>query len=147
MARIKETMVMVCRKHWAVFILPIALAAICIIAALVGLASDGASGAGPAVALIVFGLVIALWAWIKHKGEYIAITETSLIGHRGIIRSKKLSTPLSKVQSIGLSNGLFGKLLGYHTITVANAATGSTEFIFTKMANAQAFVDAVNERI
>lgn len=147
MAKEKEKKLCVCRKHWTAYIIPVTLVIICVITAFVGLGNDGAEGAAPAGALLGFAVLIAICVLIDYKSEYIAITETKLIGHRGFIKSKTLSTPLSKVQSVGLSNGLLGKVFKYHTITVDNAGTGTTEFVFKRMANAQEFVDKVNERI
>lgn len=95
-----------------------------------------------AAAVILFG-----HAYITYRTTYIAITETKIIGHMGFIKSKTMSTPLSKVQSIGLSNGLLGKIFGYHTVSVSHAGTDKIDFIFHHMAKAEDFSDKVNEYI
>ena len=145
--RIKEPILKVCRKHWSAFVLQALLALVLIAAGFTRLIDGEKADAKSSAVIMIIGVVIAFFIWLAYRCEYIALTETSLIGHKGIFRSKTLSTPLNKVQSVGLSNGLLGKILRYHTVTVANAATGATEFVFFRMAKAQAFADAVNERL
>ena len=147
MARTKETMVMVCRKHWTALVLPVLVAALFIVVGLVRLVNVGAKDAKASLVITAIGVMIGLFAWISYKSEYIALADSSVIGHKGILRSKKLTAPLNKVQSVGLSNGVLGKIFKYHTVTVATAATDATEFVFKQMAQAQAFADAVNAKI
>ena len=97
--------------------------------------------------LLIVELVGTIKSIIEYKTTYIACTNTMLVGHIGFINSKTLSTPLIKVQSVGMSNGLFGKIFGYHTVTICNAGTSQAEYVFTTMSNAKQFVDKVNELI
>ena len=140
--KIKEPILKECRKHWTALVLP-AL----VIVGLYRLVSVGAKDARASLVITAIGIVIGLFAWIGYKSEYLALTESSVIGHSGILRSKKLTAPLNKVQNIGLSNGIMGKIFKYHTVTVATAATDTMEFVFKQMAKAQEFSDAVNAKI
>ena len=84
---------------------------------------------------------------IEYITTYIACTETMLVGRIGMLFTKTLSTPLNKVQSVGLSSDPIGKLLGYYTVTIANAGSGEAEYVFTMMHNAEDFVNIVNDLI
>lgn len=139
----KEERLAVCKQHWAVAIIPGLIVALLVVFAISIMDVD------PIVSIVVLVIaaIIVLCKIISYNTCYIALTKTKVIGHIGFIKSKSLSAPLSKVQDISISNGLFGKIFGYHTITFDTAGTGHTEFVFRYMAKAQAFVDAVQEQI
>lgn len=131
-----------CKKHWSIFVTRGFFSLIFLLIAL----AESDNGDAPKV-FITIAVLILLPAIILYLTEYIAIDGNTLVGHKGFIRSRRLSCPLSKVQQVSIGNGLFGKIFRYHTVTVATAGTGTVEFVFHQMAKAQAFVDAVNERI
>ena len=139
----KDDVVAVCRPHWVGYIGNILAA---VILAVAGIVCSRYSPIIPIAALVVAAVLI-IGVVIRLKSTYLKLTETRIVGHVGFINSKTLSTPLSRVQHIGLSNGLGGKILGYHTITVSDAGSGATEYKFHKMAGARAFVDAAQERM
>lgn len=148
MAREKE--IAVCRQHWSSFFVPGFFCALFVLGAVGVLFIDAAISRRLLAMLILLGIaaVIAVCILVSYKFTYsIVLTGTKLIGHKGLIRSRTLTAPLSKVQDIGLSNGLMGKILGYHTVTISSAGTANTEFVFIHMAKAQEFVDAVNDSI
>ena len=128
----KEKKLAVCKCHWTYFFKDVVL---CVILTI--------------VAIILFAIVVlaVLEIFITRKTTYIALTETTIVGHKGFIKSQTLTTSLTKVQDMGLSNGLFGKIFGYHTITISSAGSAGTEFVFKHMAKGQAFVDAVQAAI
>lgn len=131
----KEKQIMVCRQHWAAFLLKGIIAFFCIVM-------------GFTVPPLLFvGLFIVLWAFISYKTTYIALTETKLTGHKGFIKSRTLTVPLSKVQDIIIGNGLMGKIFGYHNISIASAGLSDNGDPFRCMAKAPAFVDAVQKQI
>ena len=141
----KETYVAVCRKHWSVFlgrgfwtILFLSIAGYCFFST-----SESEDMKFAGYICLVVAAVFLISAIISYRSEYLALTESKLIGHIGFIKSKKLSTPINRIQNVGISNGLFGKIFNYHTITIDNAGTGNTEFVFKRMANAKAFAEKV----
>lgn len=146
----KEKQIAVCRRHWSGFFVPGFFCALFVLGAAAALFIDAEIGHRLLAMLIMLAIaaVIAGYIFVSYKFTYsIVLTETKLVGHKGLVRSKTLTAPLSKVQDIGLSNGLMGKILGYHTVTISSAGTASTEFVFIHMARAQEFVDAVNDSI
>jgi len=130
-----EEYIAVCRKHWSIFI---GRGLIALVWLGVLLQKQG----NALYALVTFGipLLLILDAVVEYKTNYIAITRTKIVAHMGFIRTQDFSTPLNKIQAIGLSSGLFGKLLGYHKITIDHAGTGRSEYQFDGMADAKDFV-------
>ena len=145
----EEKRIAVCKPHWTGFIGRIIVCAFFLILAIYGLFSSDADGvrAPFVISMLVIAAILALSILITCKTTYLALTETKLIGHIGFIKSKTLTTPLSRVQDIGIGNGLFGKIFGYHTITVSNAGTAGTEYAFKRMGKAKEFADAVQNAI
>lgn len=139
-----EKKIAVCRPHWSGFLGRIILCVIFLIVAISGLITHEAD---MFIAGLVLAAIFALSILISCRSTYLKLTETKLIGHIGFIKSRTLSTPLSRVQDISLSNGLFGKILGYHTIMISSAGTSGTEYIFRRMAKAKEFADAVQNAI
>lgn len=143
----KEKLVAVCRPHWACFIGRWLLALLFIMTGVNGFTSEGAGSVGAAIfAFIIAGFCIAS-ALVMMSTTYLGMTGTKIVGHKGFIRSKTLSTPLSKVQNVSIESGLFGKMLGYGTVTISDAGTATTEFVFKRMANAGGFIEQVQDRI
>ena len=130
---IKEKIIAVCKPHWTGYIGRIILCFISFLAIISGFIVEG---------IFVFAICV-ISIQITRKSRYLELTETKLIGHVGFIKTKTLSTLLFNVQDIGLSNGLMGKLFGYHTITISTAGTSGTEYTFGYMARAEEFVDAL----
>lgn len=88
-------------------------------------------------------LLIIVSAVIKYKTNYIAVTRTKIDVHMGFIKTTDSSTPLNKIQAISLSSGLFGKIFGYHKITIDHAGTGKSEYQFGHMSDAKDFANVV----
>lgn len=139
----KNEIIAKCKVHWALYVIPVILLVYFLSAFFTGIYLDEDE-------LTVLGAicsVISLYFIISYKCTYIHLTKTKIVGHRGFIISKSLSTPIQKVQGIGLSNGLFGKIFRYHTIIISNAGTSSVEYKFKHMSKAKAFVRAVEKEI
>lgn len=139
----KEKKIAVCKQHWAAFVSRGIIVLILIIVSVANWKENQTA----AVALLIAAVVVVLYALLSYKLTYISLTETKITGHKGIIKSATLSSPLSKIQDVGIGNGLFGKIFGYHTITLSTAGSSGPEYKFGCMAKAKAFVEAVEEQI
>lgn len=142
----KEKKIAVCYKHWTAFF-PQGLVAAVFLLFSAASAVQKDMPKPVAIGCLAVSLLVILYIFVSYKSDYIALTETRIIGHQGFFNSRTISTPLSKVQTIGIENGLGGKLLRYHTITVNNAGTDGTEFIFKRMAKARQFVATAQEKL
>ncbi len=92
--------------------------------------------------VIVVAVIWGIYKWLLFKERYVSLNGTSITGHDGIIKSRKLVSPVNKVQDIGISNGLLGKIFHYHTIVISTAGSNGAEYRYPHMANAEALQEA-----
>lgn len=132
----KENVVVACKLHWTGWVLHAIIGALFLINAFRYLFTGYWS-------TFAFYMILALgfggYAYLSTLTTTLSLTETSVVGKTGIIKSKKLASPMSKVQDVGVSNGLFGKIFGYSTVTVSTAGSGYTEYVFTHVVNGEQF--------
>ena len=147
MAKTKEKTIAVCRSHWTKFV-PEGIVVLILLFVLVAIALPEKIPVGPKLLICAVLLLAAVCAVlhgvIEYRTTYLELTPTSVIGHKGFIRSKSLTAPLSRVQDTTLANGLWGKIFRYHTIVVTTAGSGGLELPFKRMAKAKAFAERVN---
>lgn len=126
-----------CRKHWSAFV-PTVVISLCV--AWAGVAA-GASAGNPAT--VAGCLVIAaamLGGDVLATGRItLSISSTGVVGRTGLLHSTKITAPISSIQDVTIANGILGKLLGFHTITVTTAGTGGKEFVFKGFTNGPKF--------
>lgn len=127
--------VLACHKHWIAYLGPGFLAALIVLS---GLATLFAS-VGTGLILILIGLIVYGVSYLCIHSECIILNTTNITGKKGLIKTITLVAPISKVQDVAIRNGLMGKLLGYHTITVTTAGSAGTEYVLTQMADAEEF--------
>lgn len=85
-----------------------------------------------------FMLVIGLFTiWRKIAiilSTKLEITDTMIIGKKGIIKTESMESPINKVTSVKVNQGFFGKLFKYGDIYIN---TPSGEYSFQCLANAE----------
>ena len=86
-----------------------------------------------AVALFVVGCIPLILTHIKYVSSEFAVTDKRVIIKVGWIRRRTLETMLSKVEAIGVDQGIFGRMLGFGTITITG--TGGTKEQFADIAH------------
>lgn len=74
--------------------------------------------------------VALLWIgnWIPFFTSELAVTNKNVIGKIGLIRTASLSSPLNKVQNVGVSSGLLGKIFKYGTVSIETAGSKAVSF-------------------
>ena len=120
----REKVIATCKRHWTAYLGRGLIAALFIYYAPGYMAGGDISGG---IICLVFAAIFITWIIFEYRNEYVMITPTKVVGHVGLIRSKRLSSPISKIQNVGYSNGLFGKIFRYHTLVIDNAGSGRTE--------------------
>ena len=131
-----EEYIAVCKKHWALILGRVLLGLV-----IYGVMPYGdKSNTVYQILRYALPLLVVLSGIIEYSTNYIAVTRTKIVVHMGFIKTTDYSTPLNKIQAISISSGLFGKMFGYHTITIDHAGTGKSEYNFGHMANAKDFV-------
>jgi len=112
----EETVVYKTTVHWCVYLQAIAWAVLAVIALLVSLRYE-ATGASIlrwiGLALLAVAAMMALVAWIRRVTTELAVTTRRIIFKAGLLQRQTFEINRSKVESVGVSQGLFGRLLGY----------------------------------
>lgn len=137
--------IVTCRKHWIAFVGPIVVLLIFILLAINAITTGSI---GLALGCLIVGVVIAGIWYLCINSEQVVLTDSEIVGKKGVIKSTKLVAPIAKVQGVAVSNGLLGKMLGYHTIVITTAGTAGVEYAYKQMVNAevlqQKYIDVAN---
>jgi membrane protein YdbS with pleckstrin-like domain len=139
----EENVVIACKLHWTVALIPEILTVFFALAAIIALV-DG-SGVQAFVLLLAIATVCALAAFLEMKSAYLILTENAVKGKTGLIKTKKLVSPIGKVQDVSVSSGLLGKIFGYSTVTISTAGSAITEYTFGNITNAEEFQNKIIE--
>lgn len=111
------------RPHWILFGGPLLLA---VVGIAFGVTLQLAAGdywyAG--AALIGIALLLAIPPAIQYWSADFAVTDKRVLARMGILRRQSLETLLSKIEGIGVEQDLWGRVLGFGTITITG--TGGT---------------------
>jgi uncharacterized membrane protein YdbT with pleckstrin-like domain len=127
--------------HWVVLVVPIAVGAFFGLIALITIL--GAVGIGLSL-LLVSGLIVAS-GFLRRSSSEFAVTNRRVILKAGLIRRRSLELLLNKIESIGVDQGLLGRMFGYGTIVVRG--TGGTAEPFTNVRHALEFRRQVQAQI
>jgi hypothetical protein len=133
------------RLHWILFLRP-ALLVLMGIALGVGLYRSVPEPpwlwwAGPAVALV--GIGFGLIHWVELMTSEFAVTSSRVIFKVGLVARYTTELLLAKVESIGVEQGLPGRLVNYGDITVIG--TGGTREVFRRVRDPIGFRNHVQQ--
>ncbi|MES2253751.1 MAG: PH domain-containing protein [Pseudomonadota bacterium] len=115
--------------HWIVYLLPVMM--LCFGVPLIG-ASERFG-----IALAGGGLLAAAAAWIRQTSSEFAVTNRRVIVKTGLLSRRTIEINISRVESVGVDQDIFGRLFNYGSITVIG--TGGTREPFTLIDNPQQF--------
>ena|SRR5258706_4549915 len=128
--------------HWVVLVAPIVVGLFfsnaCLMVFLVG-----AYGIGFGILLVV-GLIVAS-GFLRRSSAEFAVTNKRVIMKAGIVQRKSIELLLNKIESIGVDQGLLGRVLGYGTVVVRG--TGGTAEPFVAVRHALEFRRQVQQQI
>jgi uncharacterized membrane protein YdbT with pleckstrin-like domain len=82
-------------------------------------------------ALAGIGLLFAIGPAIRYTTSEFAVTNKRVLSKLGFIQRESDETMLSKVEAIGVDQGILGRVLGYGTVTLTG--TGGTEERFANI--------------
>lgn len=142
-----ERVVYRARLHRIIFVPPLALALVGVVAAIlidVYWQSPQAAGIVGAAFLLV-ALVLALPRFIRYTSSEFAVTNKRVIVKVGLVYRKTLELVLTKVETIGVEQTIFGRILNYGTIIVTG--TGGTKEPFKDIANPLYFREQVQSQL
>ena len=157
-----ETLLYQTRHHWIVLFVP-ALVGVALgvpgVALLarsfnlrggtgVAIGSSTISPQGMAIVggiLLVGGIITLAYGVVKRNATEMAVTNRRVLIKTGIASRRTLDLMLARVESIGVEETVFGRMVGYGTVIVRG--TGGTPETFEKIAHPQDFRRNVQEQI
>jgi uncharacterized membrane protein YdbT with pleckstrin-like domain len=111
--------------------------------------SDKDASAGPTAKLgaasLVLGALLIGYGILKKNTVEMAVTNKRVIVKYGLVSRKTFELLLSKVESIGVDEGLIGRILGYGTVVVRG--TGGTPEPFKRIGHPLEFRRQVQQQI
>ena len=139
-----ERVVYRARVHWSIFATAIVVIALGVVLAIVLRVYQPAYWyAGAALAGI--GLLLAIAPAIHYASSEFAVTDKRVVAKLGFIERESLETLLSKIEAIGVDQGIGGRMLGYGTITITG--TGGTEESFPRIADPLEFRRQIQSQV
>ncbi len=124
-----------CQTASVFVVLRVIVIAIIAIFGLVAIAASPVLG----LFILICDAVWGIYEILVMRSCTVTISGGVVTGKTGILHTKKLTSPVSKVQDVGISNGILGKLFGYHTIIISTAGSDHAEYTYRHMGNAEAF--------
>jgi uncharacterized membrane protein YdbT with pleckstrin-like domain len=157
-----ETLMYDTRHHWIVLIGPLVLF---FLLAVLGVGSLGEVAAArngrgflvdapvnemhafeiAGIVLLVFALVALAWGFTKRNATEMAVTNKRVLIKTGLGSRRTLDVMLSRVESIGVEESFWGRMLGYGSVTVRG--TGGTPESFVMISHPQEFRRSVQAQI
>jgi uncharacterized membrane protein YdbT with pleckstrin-like domain len=95
--------------------------------------------------LLVFALVALAWGFTKRNATEMAVTNKRVLIKTGLGSRRTLDVMLSRVESIGVEESFWGRMLGYGSVTVRG--TGGTPESFVLISHTQEFRRSVQAQI
>ncbi len=132
----EENVVYRAKLHPVIFLAPVILA-------FLGLAAFAVSSIA-AVPILLFALFLGLDRYVRLITSEFAVTNRRVLIKTGIIRRHTLELLLGRVETVGVDQGIFGRIFNYGTITVIG--TGGTRELFAGIAKPLEFRKAVQNR-
>jgi membrane protein YdbS with pleckstrin-like domain len=132
------------RLHWTVFAVSILVLLLGVALAIVLRMFDpeywylGAALAG-------VGLLLAIGPAIRYSSSEFAVSNKRVLSKVGFIERESDETLLSKVEAIGVDQGIVGRLLGFGTVTITG--TGGTEEMFNKISQPLEFRRQIQNQV
>ncbi len=132
--------------HWVLYVRPYLLVLLGVAMLLVGLGVKSAAWLGYAGALpLVAGLAWFVGVWIRARSSEFAVTNRRVLIKVGLVQRHTLELLLTKVEGIGVDQGVMGRILDFGTIVVSG--TGGTHESFANIGRPLEFRKHVQSRV
>ena len=121
-----ERVVYRARLHGIIFTAPVLLGTVGVCLVAVGVATSGlVAVAAFGIFFLVVAALLALVRWVHVRTSEFAVTNKRVLVKVGLVRRHTLELLLTKVETIGVEQSLWGRLFNYGTIVVTG--TGGTK--------------------
>jgi uncharacterized membrane protein YdbT with pleckstrin-like domain len=132
------------RLHWTIFATAIVVVLLGVVMAIVlRILDPGYWYLGAALAGI--GLLLAIGPAIRYTSSEFAVTDKRVLAKHGFIERESIETLLTKVEAIGVDQGIIGRLLGFGSISITG--TGGTEESFPRIAQPLEFRRQIQSQV
>jgi len=139
-----ECIVYRARLHWSIFLASLVVIVLGIALAIVlGVYAPAYWYIG--AALVGVGLLVAIGPAIRYASSEFAVTDKRVVAKLGFIERESLETLLSKIEAIGVDQGILARMLGFGTITITG--TGGTEESFPHIAEPLEFRRQIQSQV
>jgi uncharacterized membrane protein YdbT with pleckstrin-like domain len=139
-----ERIVYRARLHWIIFGWSIVVVALGLVLAVV-LQSIRHDYWYLGVALAGVGLLLAIGPAIRYLSSEFAVTDKRVLAKHGFIERESIETLLTKIEAIGVDQGIIGRLLDYGSITITG--TGGTEESFPRISRPLEFRRQIQSQV
>ena len=126
-----ETVVYRAHLHKLIFAWPAILSAVAVVTTALAFWLSSGTLWPIAILLVAVAFGYGLAVWIAYATSEFAVTNKRVIMKTGWIRRRSLETLLSKVESIGVDQGIMGRMLDFGTIVIHG--TGGTSEAFARI--------------
>jgi len=140
-----ETVVHRARVHGIVLVAPIISLTIWLLGAAIAAAAGVAFLAVIAGLLAAISLLSLLSAVVRRSSTELAVTNKRVIAKVGVLSRRTLEMNISKIENVGVEQGLFARMAGYGTVLVIG--TGGTREAFATIGAPMAFRAAVQTQM
>jgi uncharacterized membrane protein YdbT with pleckstrin-like domain len=132
------------RLHWTIFATAIVVVLLGVALAIgLRILDPGYWYLGAALAGI--GLLLAIGPAIRYTSSEFAVTDKRVLAKHGFIERESIETLLTKVEAIGVDQGIIGRVLGFGSITITG--TGGTEESFPRIAQPLEFRRQIQSQV
>ena len=83
---------------------------------------------GVVLLIVVAGLFILIWAWIKYRTTEFAVTDRRVIAKSGLVSRRTVEMFLDKVESLNVEQSVPGRIFDYGTVTIRGTGATSEPF-------------------
>jgi uncharacterized membrane protein YdbT with pleckstrin-like domain len=133
------------RLHWVIFLGPLLLALVSLVAVLAGLYTGH-----PWIQIAGGGVLViaAIWAaptLVLYLSTEFAVTNKRLIRKEGALRHSSRELHLSKIESVHVEQSLAGRMLGYGSMIVSG--TGGLNHVFERIPHPLRFREAIQRQL
>jgi uncharacterized membrane protein YdbT with pleckstrin-like domain len=137
------------RLHWVVLFWPVIVPSLLLLGAGVWIRfysdTDTPNYKRLGIGLIVLAVLIFLIGLFKRNATEMAVTNKRVLIKQGVFGRRTLEILLQKIESIAVDEPMWGRILGFGTVTVRG--TGGTPEPFPKMAHPLEFRRHVEEQV
>jgi membrane protein YdbS with pleckstrin-like domain len=139
-----ERIVYRARLHWTIFGTSIAVVVLGVALAIVlRLYQPEYWYLGAALAGV--GLLLAIGPAIRFSSSEFAVTDKRVLAKHGFIERESIETLLSKVEAISVDQGIWGRVLGFGTVTITG--TGGTDESFPRISQPLEFRRQIQSQV